>query len=452
MHPRLPWAPLVQHEAAQPALAALKSVTEQLVGRMDHLVGPADPGLNHGAAGLGLFFTHLSAFQPEEEWGPCLQGALDSVFEGLEGQAQALGLFEGIFGAGWFLEHLQQGTIPPDLHLNDVLDEALSTFLKPGLRTHPMEWTRGLAGMGAYALERVKVGQCEESLTHLLDRLLAASQPVHEGRTWPHPPEALPESLRREFPYGHINLGLAHGTPGILGFLGLVAQAGALAPRHRSLLEDGVSALLAAEEPDEPTSRYRRYGPWKRVGSRESTRVAWCYGDLGVSFGLLQAARGLRSQETWDRAVALAHHAATAPLEDQGARDACLCHGSIGNAHLFHRWYRATGDPAFLHRAQTWLEATWRQVPQGPHPGQFLYYRPGLREGLPAMNERDRPLTAFTLRPPRAPQVVGKQSSSTTPVPEPSWGLLQGLVGTGLGLLAAVSPQEPSWDRLLLLS
>ncbi len=418
MRPLLPWGPLVQHESAQPALEALKSITEQLARRLKHLASPADPGLNHGAAGVGLFFTHLSAFQGNDEWTPCLQRALDGVFEGMEGQAQPLGLFEGIFGAGWFLEHLQQGTIPPDHHLNDALDEALTATLESGRRALPLEWTHGLAGMGAYVLGRVKIGRCESALTHLLDGLLAASEPVHEGRTWPHPPEALPEPLRREFPYGLINLGLAHGAPGILGFLGLAAQADALAPRHRALLEDGVSALLAAEEPDGFPSRYPRYGPWKGVGTRESTRVAWCYGDLGVSFGLLQAARGLRSQETWDRAVALAHHAAT--VEDDGSRDACLCHGSIGNAHLFHRWYRATGDPAFLHRAQAWLESTWSQVPQGPHPGQFLYYRPGLTEGLPT--------------------------------PEPSWSLLQGLVGTGLGLLAALSPLEPTWDRILLTS
>jgi hypothetical protein len=36
------------------------------------------------------------------------------------------------------------------------------------------------------------------------------------------------------------------------------------------------------------------------------------------------------------------------------------------------------------------------------------------------------------------------------PVPNPSF--LEGSVGIALALLAAVSPKDPEWDRLLLLS
>jgi hypothetical protein len=79
-------------------------------------------------------------------------------------------------------------------------------------------------------------------------------------------------------------------------------------------------------------------------------------------------------------------------------RDASLCHGAAGNAHLFHRWYALTGEPVFAEAARTW-------------------YAHAL--GMP---------------------------------PPESMAFLEGAAGIALALVAATTEIEPAWDRVLLAS
>ena len=100
--------------------------------------------------------------------------------------------------------------------------------------------------------------------------------------------------------------------------------------------------------------------------------------------------------------------------------DAGLCHGAAGNGHLFHRLYRATGEPRLSAAARAWY-------------GQALEYR---QEGQ---------------------GLAGFISWGMVPETEQGgWiaspGLLEGLAGIGLALLAATTSVTPEWDRLLLVS
>jgi len=69
-----------------------------------------------------------------------------------------------------------------------------------------------------------------------------------------------------------------------------------------------------------------------------------------------------------------------------------FCHGAIGLAHIFNRLYQANGEPVFREAARRWF-------------GHVL-----------------------------------DESQ------------LEGAAGIGLALLAAMTPLEPRWDRLFLLS
>jgi hypothetical protein len=77
-------------------------------------------------------------------------------------------------------------------------------------------------------------------------------------------------------------------------------------------------------------------------------------------------------------------------------RDAALCHGASGLAHVYARWFHATGERVFRDAARIWI--------------------------------------ARALAMPR-------------PI-EPC--LLEGAVGLGLALLAALGGEVPRWDRLML--
>lgn len=123
-------------------------------------------------------------------------------------------------------------------------------------------------------------------------------------------------------------------------------------------------------------------------------------------------------EEPWDgEALDLAWRACGQELAKTGVVDAGLRHGVAGRAHLLNRRFHATGEEPFAAAARAGF-------------GRLLETRrPG--EGIGGFRAR----------------VSGADG-------HPMWaddpGLLDGSAGIGLALLAAVSPFEPAWDRLLL--
>lgn len=114
----------------------------------------------------------------------------------------------------------------------------------------------------------------------------------------------------------------------------------------------------------------------------------------------------------------LAKAALRRPLRVALVHDAAFCHGAAGLAHLCNRFYQATRDEAFREAAHSWFETLLGMRRPGEGVGGFSSYMP-----------RD-----------------GGDSYEWLPLP----GLVEGAVGIGLTLLAAIEPIEPSWDRMLL--
>ena len=113
----------------------------------------------------------------------------------------------------------------------------------------------------------------------------------------------------------------------------------------------------------------------------------------------------------------MALRAAIRPFAGSGVRDACLCHGAAGVAHLFNRLYQATGEEPLAAAARVWFEHTLAYRQSGLGVGGFRSWSSDLS---------------------------GVSGWRNDP------GFLEGAAGVGLALLAAVSPVDPEWDRLLL--
>jgi len=149
--------------------------------------------------------------------------------------------------------------------------------------------------------------------------------------------------------------------------------------------------------------------------------VAWWYGDLGIASALLIAARCLK-QPAWEReALVIGRRVAARPAGQSGVVDSGLCYGAAGVGHLFNRLFQATGEARFSSAACFWFERTL------------------------AMRHPNKGIAGFVA-----------YSSSTNRPNEKRWiaapGILRGAAGIALALLAATTPVEPEWDRMLLLS
>jgi hypothetical protein len=276
----------------------------------------------------------------------------------------------------------------------------------------------GLVGLGVYALERLPSPSATSCLEGVVDRLEELSVRRGVGITWHTAPRLLPPIQLEKSPRGYYNLGLAHGVPGVIAFLGAVCAAGVRRGKARKLLAGAVSWLLAQKFTDRPGASFP---PWITLGvvPTESARSAWCYGDPGVAAALFWASRSV-GETAWEKeAVGIAQAAAQRPFPETRVLDATLCHGAAGLAHLFNRISQATDDEVLRGAARSWFE-------------RALSFR------LPG-----RGIGGFSLRSVRRDGTRRWLND---------WGILTGASGIALALLAAATPVEPGWDRMLLLS
>jgi lantibiotic modifying enzyme len=410
---RGPWRPILRGPAAAPALAAVEEIAAALLAHS--AAGPRSFALAD-LAGSSLFFAYLDRALPGRGYLDRAAELLERSVEGMSGSFTGSGLYAGFPGVAWLVEHFKGWVVEEDEEDDPVAEIAVS--LRDHLGRSPWQGDHdlltGLAGLGVYALERAARPWGRECLESAVARLAETAEGRPAGTTWRTSPEVMVPQVAALFPQGNYDLGLAHGVPGVVAMLAQASAAGVV--EARPLLDEAVSWVLAQKlSPGERSVFPHVVAPGRPPSS---TRLAWCYGDLGISAALLLAAR-CTGESAWEsEALETARACARRPLETTGVVDAGFCHGAAGNAHIFNRIFQATGDPAFEEAARFWLAQTlaWR--------------RPG--EGVAGYSSWE-------------PDEAG---SGGRWYADP--GLIGGAAGIGLVLLAALSPVEPAWDRLFL--
>jgi lantibiotic biosynthesis protein len=426
------WQPLVTGPLAAAALAAVEAIAADLRAAPAPADGPGaeeaalwQASLASGDAGRALFFAYLDFHREaagSADAGPAQDDSAAQALDLLDRAVDALavappraGLFAGLPGIGWAAEHLRGRLFAQDADAGDALDEAVLDWLSRFRWEGGHDLLGGLAGLGVYALERLPQPAARRAVEAVVERLAGSAERGPAGAAWLTPPERLPPARRRDRPQGCYDLGAAHGAAGVIAFLGGACRAGVGAARP--LLDEAVRRLLACRLPDRGEGRFPSFlAPG--VEARGS-RLAWCYGDLGIAAALAVAGEGAGRPDWRSLAFEIAGGAAGRTLDSSRVVDAGLCHGAAGVAHLFNRLHQASGEASLGEAARRWLARALALRAPGSGAGGFRTW------------ETD---------------TAGGGAWYDDP------GFLTGAAGTGLALLAALSPVEPAWDRALLVS
>lgn len=414
------WRPLLDGHLAARAEDAVRDLADALaVGLSNALPEQWSLGSclgGSGAVDLALFYGYLARTANGEAHAHAQRAdrSLDHALETLTAAPLGAALYGGFTAVAWAAEHLSPSEAGEDM--SEVIDETLLTALAAPWTGH-YDLISGVVGFGVYALERVPrhtALSCLEAIVDYLDRTAVS---VGAGVAWFTPPDLLPARNRKETPNGYYNLGVAHGVPGVIALLADACRLGIRADTARPLLEDAVRWVLSHRLSARAGACY----PALVAADVQPvpSRLAWCYGDPGVAATLLYAARAV-GREDWERtALDIAVHAASAAPEESGVRDAGLCHGALGLAHINNRIYQASGDELFADAARRW-------------------YRLGLD-----MRQPEGGIAGFEAMHLRPDQQMGW-------ITDP--GFLTGATGIGLALLAGFTSVEPNWDRLLMVA
>lgn len=422
------WKPILNGCLEELAFQAVHAILADLRGG---LIGPASAhaswswavrqssAVASGQAGLALLFSYVAQIFPEQDYDDPALEMLEQAIDGvLEGRIYYDALYSGFSGVAWVVEHLREQFAEamegdPNEEIVVLIRDALA---KADQWYGLFDLTVGLTGLGVFALERLPRSGGLECLELVVSRLSEIAEHRPEGITWRIPQHLLRADRQAAHPQGELNLGVAHGIPGVIGFLGRACAAGSAEARR--LLASAVPCLLAQKLPSGGVSMFPyRISP---TAPPEPSRLAWCYGDIGIAAALLAAGHAAEEPEWQREALEIGRFAAARRPETAIVYDAGLCHGAAGIAHLFNRLYQASGDEVFETAAIDWFERALDMRRPGEGIGGFISL---LSEG---------PGT-----------VAGWQ-------PDPSF--LTGAAGIALALLAAVTPVFPSWDRLLLAS
>ena len=418
------WVPLISDTDPLAARAwdAIHAISESILKR-DY--GERRPPLYEEA----LLFGYLAKAKNDQHW---LELAVDRLNEAIEAAAPTTycGLFGGLCGLGWTVDHLSQSlseSIPSDdsiepadeqsggSDVNGDIDTLLLRELQRGRWNGPLDLIGGLVGFGIYFLERLPAEKASLGVELLVYHLDKAAEQSGNQITWHTPPELLPPWQVVKSPDGLYHLGLAHGVPGILNFLSLANAAGIERDKTKRLLTGGMAWLIAQERPAGARSRFSSI-----AGDSADTPLVWCHGDPGIMAVLQQIAKRSCRQDWSDFANRIADSCLARSTDSLVMNDAHLCHGYAGIAHIFNRIHQGNEDSRFRAAALRCYEKVLEaRQPAGGVGGFF---------------------TAKTPDP------------QTSAVVEAEPAFLDGAIGIALALLAAVTPVEPVWDRLLLLS
>lgn len=319
----------------------------------------------------------------------------------------------GIAGFGWYIEFLKKEKIynNEDVEFLDYFDDYLYAKMMADLQIKSYDFLHGALGYAMYFLKRIPNNKCIDYLITLVDFIeIIVIQENNGSIKW----SSIKYNTEDEIIY---NISLSHGIASIINILVRIYKAGIAQEKCAFLIHGAIKYLLKQEiDP----SKYNSHFSSLAIESEEKltgSRLAWCYGDLGIAATLWQAGKVFNNTLWIDKAMEILKHSATRrDLKVNSVIDAGLCHGTAGIGHIFYRMWWNTRLPEFKEAADYWFDETLKMA---VHPDGLAGYKAwsGLEGGW--KNEV---------------------------------GLLEGIAGIGLALMTYHYEREPTWDECLLLS
>jgi lantibiotic modifying enzyme len=406
------WQPLLDGPTAERVRRVITEIATAMTADPAHI---ASPSLQGGAAGRALFFAYLAQSLEDDHYADLAEQFLDRTTDLLASAELEWGLYRGLTGVAWVVDHIAGGRADPELpDASSALDESWRLRLAQRANAWQHDLIGGLAGQAVYALERLPSAIAADGLGIIVDRLADGAVLRSDGISWLTRPDALSPPTRAEHPHGYYDLGVAHGVPAVIAVLAAARAYGVRKAQAEALYEGAVHWLMAQRLDSTSPSAFP--DSVRDGATPAAARAAWCSGDPGVALTLFTAARAVGDPTLQREALRIARRAARRPTVGCGVVDAGLCHGAAGLAHIYNRFWQASGEPIFAEAARRWIDdaLAWQQ------PGVGV-------AGFAAFSDS---------------KLLGEADRS----------LLTGVEGIGLALAAAVSDVEPAWDRALMAS
>lgn len=409
------WAPIISDNQNPPFIEKIHQIAQTLANNTQNLT--FNDGFMADRIGAALFFFYYSRATGKNSYAEIGYDLLSIVFEELNQEMESGRCKDcrtGLPGLGWTMEHLTQNgfiDIDTDSILTDI-DDLMNQAMQADMKVKNYDFLDGAITKGIYFLSRIRHQSSHLNLTALIDTMADVCDKV-PGRGY----RFLMKWMENNEEKSYCNMGLAHGMPGVAWFLGKLIEKEIAVEKTSHLLDEFVSYILGTMQ---DISQNLSYFPNLVVpgDTPSNSRLAWCFGDLGIGVALWQISQSKKNKEWEDKAlIVLRHTTKRRDLAINKVIDAGMCHGTAGIAHMYNRIYAYTKDEIFKEAALFWFDETMKMA---VHPDGYAGFKCW----------------------------KGEENGGWHNVAD----IIDGVSGIGLALLSAAFPIEPSWDRMMLLS
>jgi len=369
---------------------------------------------------VALLHAYLHLAFPDLGYDVSAVACLNNAGEGLRPSGKH-GLHGGLSGIAWTFEHVAPLVTPGHGGLDvtedpiEDLDRIILEQLNEDITLNQFDLVSGLVGKGVYLTERLPRSSARNGVEKVIEKLRKSVYEDATGAAWYTAPQFLHDTQRQLYPLGYYDLGVAHGVPGVIFFLSQMFNLGVRQDVTGDLL---LKARQWLKNREATNSGHYRYGARYIPGMPTSAaRLGWCYGDLGVGAVLSFAAQLSGSEDDYHHSISVVDGTLSWTDSLEKIRDAGLCHGAFGAAHIYNRLFQRGKQDRYKQAAIKWYEHGLSLREEGIGDTGFFAWR----DDLPPYRHRD---ISF----------------------------LSGEIGIALTLLASMTSISPRWDRLLLLS
>jgi class I lanthipeptide synthase len=326
----------------------------------------------------------------------------------------------GLAGFFWTLLFLEENNfieIDDDSFFCQV-EDFISDIMRYDIKKLNYDFLHGAIGYGVFFLKRYKNvknyalrRRYKSIIEELVNFLEDTKIQEKNGIKWESPQES---DIKNEI---NIDLGLSHGVPSILYFLCLVYDRGLFQERIYPIIIETSKYILSTKNVSKNIiSLFPAYQYQSNKKEEHSSRLAWCYGDVGIGLSILKAAEVTKNKELKKEAIfILSHSSRRKCLKENSVLDAGLCHGAYGLFHIYGKLYNKTKINCFKESSKYWKEIGDDMIKYDEN--QNIFY----------------------------PIHLGKRDWSKP------YSLLEGISGIGLSIISNLTNYEIEWEECLFI-
>jgi lantibiotic modifying enzyme len=392
-----------------------------------------------GYSGLATIFGYANEIFPDSGYDLLAHKYLKASIEQIESTKapKPLGAFSGLTGIAFAALYLSgdSGSYKSLLtSLDNIIlknTEELAIKLKSskeGLARYYFDVISGATGIGAYLLMR---GQKESlaALDKILDAMIYLIGKNEDLLYFYTPNIHLFDWEKQIFKSGVLDCGMAHGVAGPLSLMSLAYMHDVKREGMKESIEQICDLLvkrakISKDETDMPgIVEIERHDDKMGIELEEKiklsnqfipTRVAWCYGNPGISRALYLGGRAIKREKYIENAISGMKTAYKKMRDKEIVDSPTFCHGIAGILEITLRFMNDTNQSLFREQGILLLNQLYE------------------------MNQED--------------SLLGYKNISFDRKLEDNCGMLEGTSGIIMTLLAATSNIEPACDRIFLIS